>query len=68
MQIPEDADKSRKKRFVDFKRVVWHKALKKILESLERWAESGYYHEISEDLGRWLYPIILILSADFEEQ
>ncbi|RXW22756.1 hypothetical protein EST38_g3097 [Candolleomyces aberdarensis] len=66
--IPEDADKSGKKRFVDFKRVVWHKALKKILQSLEAWAESGYFHEISEDLGRWLYPIILILSADFEEQ
>ncbi|KAJ2932117.1 hypothetical protein H1R20_g4995, partial [Candolleomyces eurysporus] len=66
--IPEDADKSGKKRFVDFKRVVWHKALKKILQSLEAWAESGYYHEISEDLARWLYPIILILSADFEEQ
>ncbi|KAF6743705.1 hypothetical protein DFP72DRAFT_113420 [Ephemerocybe angulata] len=66
--VPEDSDKSGKKPFVDFKRVVWHAALYEILASLIPYTESGFSFLCDDDIERWLYPIILILSADFEEQ
>jgi hypothetical protein len=67
-QVPEDNDKSGKKPFVDFKRVVWHACIAEILESLHLYAESGYEFLCADGITRWLFPIILILSADFEEQ
>ncbi|KAF6755026.1 hypothetical protein DFP72DRAFT_1068157 [Ephemerocybe angulata] len=66
--VPEDSDKSGKKTFVDFKRVVWHAAVEKILETLRKWAETGLFYVDAWGIERLLFPIILIIAGDFEEQ
>jgi hypothetical protein len=32
------------------------------------YSKTGYHHKCADDLVRWLFPILLILSADYEEQ
>ena len=66
--MPEDAGETGKKGYVNFKRVVWHKAFYEIIESLELYAKTGYRLKCGDGVQRWLFPIILILSADYEEQ
>ncbi|TEB31163.1 hypothetical protein FA13DRAFT_1629677, partial [Coprinellus micaceus] len=65
--VPEDSDKSGKK-FVDFKRIIWHAAVTKIFEALKKWAESGLFYIDAWGIERLLFPIIFIISSDFEEQ
>lgn len=67
-QVEEDSVESEKKGFVDFKRVVWHKAFYEIVESIEKYAELGYVLVCGDGIRRKIYPAILIVSADFEEQ
>jgi hypothetical protein len=51
------------------KRVVWHEAFLEILKTLERYAKTGWYFTGSADgIPLWLFPVILLLSADYEEQ
>ena len=51
------------------KRVVWHEALVEILNTLEQYAKTGWYFTgCADEIVRWLFPVILLLSADFEEQ
>ncbi|KAG1830270.1 hypothetical protein DFJ58DRAFT_737038 [Suillus subalutaceus] len=57
LQVSEDADEEGKPGFVNLKRVVWHEAFLKLLELVA-----------ILKIARWLFPIILILSADYEEQ
>lgn len=66
MQVPEDSDKSGKTPFVDFKRVVWHASVHTILAPLFKLAGMPYV-DIYGVLCL-LFPIILIIAADFEEQ
>jgi hypothetical protein len=68
LQVPEDNDKSGKKLFVDFKHIVWHACIAEILELLRRFSQFGYPYMCSDGIQCWLYPVILILSGDFEEQ
>ena len=67
-QVEEDSAKSGKKGFVDFKRVVWHKAFYEIVESIEKHAELGFVLDCGDGVRRKIYPSILIVSADYEEQ
>ncbi|KIJ99858.1 hypothetical protein K443DRAFT_8115 [Laccaria amethystina LaAM-08-1] len=67
MQLQEDSGETGKKKYVNFKRVVWHKAFYEILKSVEQYAETGY-HLTTADIERWMFPIVLIASADYEEQ
>ena len=67
-QVEEDSAESKKKRFVHFKRVVWHKAFYKIVESIEKYAELGYVLVCGDVVRQKIYPAIFIVSADFEEQ
>lgn len=48
--------------------MVWHAAVEKILEKLMKWAESGLFYIDAWGIERLIFPIILILAADFEEQ
>lgn len=68
MQIPEDAGETGKKGYVNFKRVVWHKSLYEILESIRLYGKVGYLKECGDNILRQLWPIVLILCADYEEQ
>lgn len=68
MQEKEDAAESGKKGYVDFKRVIWHTSVEEILRSVHQISKIGYTILCDDDVERLIYVIILILSADFEEQ
>jgi hypothetical protein len=51
------------------KRVVWHEAFLEILKTLEQYAKTGWYFTgCADGIPRWLFPVVLLLSADYEEQ
>ncbi|KAG1824182.1 hypothetical protein EV424DRAFT_1471936 [Suillus variegatus] len=58
VRVSEDADEEGKPGFVNLKRIIWHEAFLKLLELVAQHSKSHC----------WLFPIILILSADYEEQ
>ncbi|KAH6884046.1 hypothetical protein BKA70DRAFT_1059513, partial [Coprinopsis sp. MPI-PUGE-AT-0042] len=66
--IDEDADKQNKKPFVDFKCVVWHESFYEIVKSLENHAAMGCSIVCGDGIEHLVCPVILILSADYEEQ
>lgn len=53
---------------VNFKRVVWHDCFKKLLESLRLHSRTGCSVMCGDGIERLIFPFILILSADYEEQ
>ncbi|KAG1874443.1 hypothetical protein F4604DRAFT_1880894 [Suillus subluteus] len=55
--VPEDAGEEGKLGYTTLKHV--HAA---------QYSKTGYLHKCHNDVLRWLFPIILILSADYEEQ
>lgn len=54
--------------FVNLKCVVWHSSFLKILKSIATLSKTGFAHKCFDGIIRWLYPLILILSGDYEEQ
>ncbi|KAJ3509806.1 hypothetical protein NMY22_g16171 [Coprinellus aureogranulatus] len=66
--VPEEAAESGKKGFVDFKRIVWHKGFELLLARLKQYASSGCSVPCGDGIERLIVPVILILSADYEEQ
>ncbi|KAG2142880.1 uncharacterized protein EDB93DRAFT_1241527 [Suillus bovinus] len=66
--VPEDAGEEGKLGYTTLKRVVWHESFKKLLEHATQYSKTGYSHKSHNDILRWLFPVILILSADYEEQ
>ncbi|EIW77149.1 hypothetical protein CONPUDRAFT_62326, partial [Coniophora puteana RWD-64-598 SS2] len=54
--------------WANFKNIVWHKLFKKLFESLGGYAKTGFWFELCDGSLMWLFPIILILSANCEEQ
>ncbi|KAJ7876625.1 hypothetical protein B0H13DRAFT_2235988 [Mycena leptocephala] len=65
--VDEDSKEKGKPAFANFKNVVWHTAFYKLLESLVIPAKVGDWMDCGDDIHRWLWPIILILAADYEE-
>ncbi|KAK0457561.1 uncharacterized protein EV420DRAFT_1621072 [Desarmillaria tabescens] len=66
--VEEEEDHKGKPSWINFKRVVWHEAFRKILGSLAQYSRSGYaFQPPNSDKVIILYPFILILSADYEE-
>ncbi|KAI6145808.1 hypothetical protein BKA82DRAFT_4330460 [Pisolithus tinctorius] len=65
--VPKLASEERKTGYVNFKCVVWHKAFYKLLEKVAELSKVGYLHECYDNIRWWLFPVILILSADYEE-
>ncbi|KAG1822153.1 hypothetical protein DFJ58DRAFT_720123 [Suillus subalutaceus] len=66
--VTEDQKHTRKKSFVDFKNVVWHKSFYQILWSIELHSKTSYWFECRDQIQHCLWPLILILSGDYEEQ
>jgi hypothetical protein len=54
--------------FVDFKRIVWHESFEKLLDSIGEHSKTGFAVECGDGIERVLYPFVIILSADYEEQ
>lgn len=68
LQVKEDAGETKKKRFVNLKRIVWHEGFEAILKPIIGPSEHGVAMMCGDNVRRWLFPLILILSADYEEQ
>ncbi|KAG2751664.1 hypothetical protein P692DRAFT_201838757 [Suillus brevipes Sb2] len=54
--------------WANFKATVWHKSFERILSSLAAKSKTGQWLECLDVVQRWFFPLILILSSDFEEQ
>ncbi|PPQ82862.1 hypothetical protein CVT24_008300 [Panaeolus cyanescens] len=52
----------------NFKRVSWHSCFIKLLEAISRQSVDGQHIHCGDDIIRRLYPFIVILAADYEEQ
>jgi hypothetical protein len=68
LQVPEDEAEKGKKGYVDFKRVVWHAGFRILLESVAEYSYTGCWNKCGDDILRSLFPAVIILSADYEEQ
>lgn len=66
-QVHEDTAETGKPGFVNFKNAVWHGGFEAFLEKIARHSETGCSVNCGDGQERWLWPIILILSADYEE-
>ena len=67
-QVEEDTGETGKKGFVLHKQIVWHAAFREFLQSIVQHSKTGVHHICADNISRWLFPLILILSADYEEQ
>ncbi|KIK35236.1 hypothetical protein CY34DRAFT_17146 [Suillus luteus UH-Slu-Lm8-n1] len=66
--VPEDASEEGKLGYTTLKRVVWHESFVKLLVNLDQFSKTGYSYSCYDKILRWLFPVILILSGDYEEQ
>ncbi|KAG2031965.1 hypothetical protein BDR03DRAFT_936177 [Suillus americanus] len=66
--VEEDRQYSGTQSFVNFKNVVWHKLFKCLLKSLALLSKTGFWVKCWDGIERLFYLLILILSADYEEQ
>ena len=67
-QVEEEAGKEGTTSFADFKCTVWHESFKKLLETIKYHSKIGFMIVCSDRVERCLFPFIVILSADYEEQ
>ncbi|KAG2053125.1 hypothetical protein BDR06DRAFT_1055215 [Suillus hirtellus] len=66
--VVEDQKHTKKKKYVDFKNAVWHTSFYQLLALVEKHSKTGYWFECAGGIQRCLWPLILILSADYKEQ
>ncbi|KAG1769707.1 hypothetical protein EV702DRAFT_1181706 [Suillus placidus] len=66
--VPKDASEDRKLGYTTMKRVVWHESFVKLLVNLDQFSKTGYSYLCYDKILCWLFPVILILSGDYEEQ
>ncbi|KAF8546605.1 hypothetical protein OG21DRAFT_1391233, partial [Imleria badia] len=66
--LPGDSAEEGKLSWTNLKRVLWHESFKKLLDSIVALSKIGFAHDCFDRILRRLFPIILILSADYEEQ
>ncbi|KAG6896264.1 hypothetical protein C0992_009421 [Termitomyces sp. T32_za158] len=66
--VHEDTSETGKKGFVNFKNTVWHEGFRIFLERISKLSETGEWRSSKVDnILRWIWPIILMLSSDYEE-
>ncbi|KIJ98243.1 hypothetical protein K443DRAFT_133505 [Laccaria amethystina LaAM-08-1] len=66
--VEDDEGEKGKKGYVDFKRVIWHESFRILLESIQEYSKVGCWVECGDGVQRHLFPMVFILSADYEEQ
>lgn len=67
-QIGNPEEYKEQSNWVDFKHAIWHDSFWKLLESIEHLSVTGHHVNCGDGVTRNIYPIILILVADYEEQ
>ncbi|KDR65150.1 hypothetical protein GALMADRAFT_148940 [Galerina marginata CBS 339.88] len=65
--VGEEEEERGDPQYVNFKRVVWHESFRKLLESIKEFSKTGYNVYCGDGIFRHLFPLILFLSADYEE-
>ena len=68
LKVKEDAGETGKKGYVNLKRVVWHESFWEILRSIQIYAKTGFKVICGDKVECWVFPFVVILSADYEEQ
>ncbi|KAK0501935.1 hypothetical protein EDD18DRAFT_1100438 [Armillaria luteobubalina] len=66
--VKEEAQHTGKSYYTDFKRAVWHKAFEFILSPIKEKSKFGAWVQAAGAAELYLFPTIMILSADYEEQ
>ncbi|EIW75603.1 hypothetical protein CONPUDRAFT_65807 [Coniophora puteana RWD-64-598 SS2] len=67
--LPEDPEKEKTLSYTTLKRVVWHESVACMFSGAKHASQEGFYFSKCYDgIARWLFLVILILSADYEEQ
>ncbi|KAG0703025.1 hypothetical protein DFH29DRAFT_982086 [Suillus ampliporus] len=66
--VEEEKQYSGTQSFVNFKNIVWHESFKRLLKSIAPLSKIGFWVKCWDGIERLFYPLILILSADYEEQ
>ena len=54
--------------FVNTKRTVWQTAFLEIVQSIEQYTETGTSVVCGDQITRQIFPRVLFISADYEEQ
>ena len=67
-QIEDSEEDKHRTSWVNFKNAIWHKSFHKLLQSIEVYAVTGYSLKCGDHVHRNIFPFIVILSADYEEQ
>lgn len=62
-----DATEAKQAGFKNFRNLVWHEAFV-ILKTILALSKTGYWHLCADQIKQHLFPLILILTADYEEQ
>ncbi|KAF7353173.1 hypothetical protein MSAN_01504900 [Mycena sanguinolenta] len=65
--VADDTAESGKAGYVNFKTAVWHASFFKLLESIVGHSKTGVWTNCGDGKTRWLFPVVLILAADYEE-
>ena len=68
IQVLENEAKKGKKGYVNFKYEVWYQSFVKLLETIAQKSVTGHWEKCGDNINRKLFPVVLILSADYEEQ
>ncbi|KAK0503766.1 hypothetical protein EDD18DRAFT_1099090 [Armillaria luteobubalina] len=66
--VKEEAQHTEKSYYADFKRAIWHKAFEFILSPIKEKSKFGAWVQVAGAAELYLFPTIMILSADYEEQ
>ncbi|KAF8268768.1 hypothetical protein EI94DRAFT_1576741, partial [Lactarius quietus] len=66
--VKEDPKEWNKPEFVNFKRTVWHESFLQVIQSIAGHSKTGCWLECGDSVRRWIFPIVTMLSADYEEQ
>ncbi|KAI6023687.1 hypothetical protein BKA83DRAFT_4052766, partial [Pisolithus microcarpus] len=67
--VPEDAKEEGKLGYTTLRCTVWHESFSRLLGDIKQYSKTGYVHTLHHDqVTWWLFPVLLILSADYKEQ
>ncbi|KAJ7065749.1 hypothetical protein C8F01DRAFT_1228972 [Mycena amicta] len=65
--VADDTQEKGKPGYTNFKMAVWHESFYQLLESIEEHSKFGSFVRCGDGKSRKLFPMILILAADYEE-
>ncbi|KAI6142404.1 hypothetical protein BKA82DRAFT_3985064 [Pisolithus tinctorius] len=69
LPVPKDTEEEGKLGYTTLKCIVWHESFSRLLSDIMQHLKTGYIHMLHHDqVTHWLFPVILILSVDYEEQ